>query len=386
MKKKIGIGMGVLLAIIVVVVASRSLLLSKNKVAQEEQDTYGIEYYRVPDMEQVFVNGIVKPEESEEFHKEEELGTVGDIQVKNGESVIKNGLLYTYESKEITKQINDLENQSAKMETQKANAQYKLNLAIKRWNNQPAEERTQTLEEIKVEMSTADIDAEINELNNNVKSLNAERYTQILAPFNGKVYIPEVKNSESAIVKLISDNFYVSGTVNERDVEKLAPEQVADIKVISNDKTVTGKVDFVDLNPLEEANQVGLGEDSSTMSSYPVKVSLDSLNGIRNGYHVQAVINIGKSEVTIPTKSIHKEKNQVYVLVNDFGTIVRRVIQTGKEQGEKTVVTSGLEAEDQIVVSSKKPVKEGQVLTTSPEIEREEIIDEQKDEPIKEKE
>lgn len=386
MKKKIGIGIGILVAIIIITVVVTSTLRSRNQLAQQEEDPFGIEYYRVPDMEQVFVNGIVKPEESQEFRKEEELGTAGEIQVKNGESVIKNRLLYTYENKEVAKQINDLENQSARMETQKANAQYKLNLAIKRWNNQPAEERTQTLEEIKMDMSTADIDAEIKELNSNAKSLNGERYTQILAPFNGKVYIPEVKNAESAMLKLISDNFYVSGTVNERDVSKLAPGQGADIKVISNDKTVTGKVDFIDLNPLEEASEGGIGGDSSTMSSYPVKVSLDSLEGIRNGYHVQAVINIGKSEVTIPTKSINKEKDQVYVLVNDFGTIVRRVIQTGKEQGEKTVVTSGLEAEDQIILSSKKPVKEGQVLTTSPEIESEVPVDVQKDEQIKEKE
>ena len=386
MKKKIGIGIGILLAIIVVVVAARTLLFSKNKVAQEEEDIYGIEYYRVPDMEQVFVNGMVKPEESEEFHKEEELGTPGDIQVKNGESVIKNRLLYTYENKEVTKQINDLKNQISRMETQKANSQYKLNLAVKNWNNQAVEERTQTLEEIKMDMSTSDIDAEIKELNSNIKSLNGEHYKQILAPFSGKVYIPEVKNAESAMLKLISDNFYVSGTVNERDVSKLAPGQVADIKVISNDKTVTGKVDFIDLNPAEETSELGgMGEDSSTMSSYPVKVSLNSLEGIRNGYHVQAVINIGKSEVTIPTESIHKEKNQVYVLVNDFGTVVRRVIQIGKEQGEKTVVTSGLEAEDQIIISSKKPIKEGQILSSSEEI-GDEPIDGQNDEQIKEKE
>ena len=162
--------------------------------------------------------------------------------------------------------------------------------------------------------------------------------------------------------------------MNEKDVEKLLPEQVADIKVISNDKTVTGKVSFIDINPSnEDSGDMNYNDQSSTMSSYPVKLSLDSLDGIRNGHHVQAVINIGKTVIAIPTTSIHKEEEQSYVLVNGFGTVVRRIIQIDKEEGENTVITSGLEAEDQIIVSSKQPIEEGQVLseTIDPTFEKE---------------
>lgn len=365
MKKKIGITVGIIVVIIIIGVVVKQTFFSPEPVAQEAVDSYGIDYFTVPSMEQVFVNGTVKPEESQEFMKEETSGTMGELQVENGQTVEKGVLFYTYENTEVASQLSDTTNQVARMETQRSNAVYKRDLAIKNWNKLPAEERTQTLEEVKMDMSTDDLDAEITELYNNIASLKEQRYKDIVAPFAGKVYIPEVKDAQSPILKLISDQFYVAGTVNEKDVGKLASEQTADIKVISNEYTVTGKVKFIDLNPAEEGESEGDYGQTSTMSSYPVKLSLDTLEGIRNGYHVQAVVNIGKEAIAIPTKSLHQEEKTHYVLVNDFGTVVRRIIQLGKEEGENTVVTSGLEAEDQIIVSSKEPVEEGQLLDES---------------------
>lgn len=369
MKKIVGIVMSVLVVLIVVVFSFRSLFAANEEIYEEEIDPYGIEYYTVPDMDQVFINGVVRPVQSQEFQKEEALGSIGEIQVGNGDSVEEGTLLYTYESKEVATQVIELQNQVKKMETQKANADNKLTLAIKIWNDTPEEERMQSLEEIKMDMNTDDMKAEIEEVYNTIESLKEEQYTDVVAPFTGKVYIPEEKDAQSAVLKLISDEFYVSGTVNERDVEKLAVDQLADIKVISNDRTVTGKVSFIDLNPAE-GNEDGMGymggDEGTMMSNYPIKLSLDSLEGIRNGYHVQAVINLGESAIKIPTEAIYEDEEQYYVLVNDFGTVVRRVIQLGAEEAENTTVTSGLEAEDQIIVSSQLPIEEGQVLSEGP--------------------
>ncbi len=367
MKKGVKIGIGIFLTVLVGGIIVYSAMNPKKTIAVIEEDPFGIEYYTVPNMEQVFVNGVVKPEQSQEFQKEEALGIMGELKVENGQSIEAGTLLYTYENKEAAAHLSDMTNQVARMETQRKNAAYKLDLAIKNWKKLPEEERVQTLEEIKIDMSTADLDAEIKEMYSNIESTKEQRYKDILAPFAGKVYIPEVKDAQSPILKLISDNFYVSGTVNEKDVEKLTVDQVCDIKVVSNDYTVTGKVLFIDINPSQDAEE-NYGQPS-VMSSYPVKLSLDTLVGIRNGYHVQAVINMGNASISIPTSSIHQDGEQKYVLVNDFGTVVRRVIQVGAEAGEDTVVTSGLEAEDQIIISSLIPVEEGQLLSGTPNME-----------------
>ena len=42
------------------------------------------------------------------------------------------------------------------------------------------------------------------------------------------------------------------------------------------------------------------------------------------------------------------------------------MIQIGEEEDENTTVTSGLEAEDQIIISSQQPIEEGQVLSEGP--------------------
>ena len=62
MKKKIGIGIGIGVLVILIImglVIVRSFFSSKEQATEIEEDPYGIEYYVVPNMEQVFVNGIV---------------------------------------------------------------------------------------------------------------------------------------------------------------------------------------------------------------------------------------------------------------------------------------------------------------------------------------
>lgn len=369
MKKKILIVVAVIGVLgIGFYISSFFLFAAEENVPEEELgDPYGIEYFTVPDMEQVFINGVVKPEQSQEFRREESLGEVGELQVSNGESVEEGTTLFTYENTEIAAQLNEMTNQAKRAETQRANFIRRREIAIKNWNDTPEEERMGTLEEINLEYETNDMDAEITEIYNNIERLKAERFTDVNAPFSGKVYIPEEKTMESPILKLISDNFYVSGTVNEKDVERLSVDQTVDIKVISTEVIVTGKVSFIDVNPSEDAgNDMGYYDpSSSTMSNYPVKLSLDTLEGIRNGNNVQATINIGDSVVSIPSEAIYEDGEENYVLVNDFGTVVRRIIQVGEEQDGETIVTSGLEAEDAIIVSSEVAVEEGEMIDES---------------------
>uniref|UniRef100_UPI003F768551 hypothetical protein n=1 Tax=Staphylococcus aureus TaxID=1280 RepID=UPI003F768551 len=66
--------------------------------------------------------------------------------------------------------------------------------------------------------------------------------------------------------------------------------------------------------------------------------------------------------IELPKEAIQKEGEQAYVLVNDFGTIIRRDVQVGQENGDKMAIESGLESADRVVISSKKPVKVGDIV------------------------
>ena len=48
--------------------------------------------------------------------------------------------------------------------------------------------------------------------------------------------------------------------------------------------------------------------------------------------------------------------------MNDFATIIRRDVQVGQENGDKMAIESGLESADRVVISSKKPVKVGDIV------------------------
>lgn len=325
-----------------------------------EEDPFGIEYYTVPAMKQVFVNGVVTPEQSQEFYRESNLGIRGELQVANGQVVEEGSLLYSYTNEDLQREINQLYNEAARLETNRANAAYKMQLAIDRWYGLKEEERTQTIEEIRMDFNLHELDSQIQEIYNNIASMEEKVYTEVTAPFRGKVVIPEEQKAEAPLLKLISENFYVSGTINEKDLEKVQIGQAADITVISNGYTTLGKVSYVDTTPTNENPDPYAG--TATMSSYPVKLSFDSLDRIVNGYHVQATINLEENQVVIPKEALHAEGDLEYVLVNDFGSVARRVIKTGEETAEGISVTSGLEAEDEIIVSSRVEIQEGDLL------------------------
>lgn len=363
MKKKwFWIG-GVLLAVIIAVVVV-GFIGNRNEPIDDSlvmEDPFGIEYFTVPPMEQVYVNGIVKPEQSQDFNQETTLGTKSDLQVENGQVVEKDTLLYSYTNEELLREISKMTSEAARLETQRANTAYKQQLAIDRWYAASEEEReNQTLDEIYMEFNIPDIDSQIQEAYTMIADLEAEAYTEVLAPFKGKVVIPEEITANAPLMKLISEKFYVSGTLNEKDLEKVKVDQAADITVVSNNFTTRGKVSFVDTTPADSETDAFGG--ASTMSSYPVKLDFDSLEGIVNGYHVQATIQLKENQVWIPAAAIHTEGEKSYVLVNDFGTVAKRVIQLGKEKDQEVEITSGLEAEDEIIVSSKEKVQEGDIL------------------------
>ena len=365
MKKKKWLWIGLIIAFVAVIaiVVLPNFLGRQNSDGEQivEEDPFGIEYFYVPAMDQIFVNGVVTPEESQEFYQDATLGTMSELQVENGDVVEEGALLYSYNNEELQKEIDQLYYEAARLETSRANTAYKQQLAIDRFYEMEEEERMQTLDEIYIDYNLAEIDSQIYEMYGRIAEMEEKVYNEVTAPFKGKVVIPEEKKADVPLMKLISENFYVSGTINEKDLEKVKVGQAADITVVSNNFTTLGNVSFVDTTPTDNLDPYS----QSTMSSYPVKLSFKSLDRIVNGYHVQATIHLEENQVAIPKDAIHQDGDTVYVLVNDFGTVVRRTIQTGAETEEGVIVTSGLEADDEIIVSAQVEIQEGDLLDPS---------------------
>lgn len=337
------------------------------QVGQKPEDEYGIEYFDVPDIEQIYINGAIQPDQMEAFAKDTKMTSTPEIKVKNGDVVEAGTVLFTYEDQEVTKELENQTNMLNKLQTKKTNVYTKWNRAIDTFNKTKEEERTMTGDALNEQYQTEvdGIDEEIGFTNESIADLTAKQFVSTTASFKGRVSIPEVKDESAPVLRLTSEGLYMAGKVNEKDLAKISVDQKATITSVSNGTMVTGKISYIDDNPPEAKADTTQAEGSSSMSSYDVKLSLDSLEGIKNGYHMQATIDLGDLKaVEIPKKAVHDEDGKKYVLVNDFGSIIRRDVQVGEEKGDNIVINAGLESADRIVVSSKKAVKVGDLVET----------------------
>ena len=72
MKKKKWLVIGLVLAVALglIIVVPRLVSKQTSNETLTEEDPFGIEYFYVPAIDQIFVNGMVTPEESQEFHQD----------------------------------------------------------------------------------------------------------------------------------------------------------------------------------------------------------------------------------------------------------------------------------------------------------------------------
>lgn len=357
-KRKLWIGLVIALTALAIVAIIVVKFMNVDSKTMESQEIVGeqTEYYIVPSVEQVYINGVITPNQSEEFVADNEKGEVQNLTVQNGDSVAKGDVLFEYFSQATQDQVDELVNQINQQETARANQAYKNQIEINKFWQTPEEERTMTAAELDANYNTWDMDAEINAQYDALENLKSKTVEIVYAPFAGVVEIPSTKTAETPVLRLVSQDFYLSGTVNEKDLERLAIDQAADITVNSTGTVITGKVATIGQNPStgDETNSADMmgSSGSTSMSTYPVRLTVDTTEGIKNGYHVQASINLEDQQISIPKEAVQTDGDRTYVLANEFGTIIEKDIKLGEEQGEEVVVTSGLSAEDYVVVTN----------------------------------
>lgn len=373
-RSKILIGVGVGLATVAVGLA----LFSNNLKPEVTKAENKIEFYTVEDVEQVYINGVVTPVQSKEFIKDATLGKLGDLKVKNGDYVKKGTLLYQYIDDATSTQITELKYQIEATQADKEKAARQMELELKELSNSndPAEKGIEatpnTRESIELKYDLNSYDMKMNQMQTQINELSEKQVNQVTAPFDGEITIPQEQNRDSAILTLTSTDFFVEGQVNERDLAKIKEKQAADVKTIANDKLYKGEIVYISNTPVTSAVSGGEGgaggggggATGGSLSNYIVRLTLKDGKDIKEGFHVQASIKLTDEKIEIPKDVVKSENGKNYVLVDDFGTVLRKEI-TITDKGaskDKVIVTSGLESLDKVIVSSDKPVKEGDLL------------------------
>lgn len=388
MKKKYIIA--IVTVVILAGVGVGSYYLKKN---MNKETTASIELYTVPVTEKVFVNGEIKPKDVETIYLEPTKGQVDKIDVKNGDIVEKGAPLFTYKNDQAEAQIEQLQLQLTSAKNQRADLlkqKEKMNKQAEE-GKKKAEEAQKQLEAMQKagdnpqqpmvqtqmanlganmgagEISTDSIDEQISLLEKQIKSLKDKEYYTVKAPINGKVIMSDSKgNSTAPYITIESTDYYVNGSVNEKDQPRIKEGQEVEITILSTNKNIKGKITSVGNTPVDSgaslvAAQSGGQGGGSSMSYYNVTITPDTQEDLTNGFHVQASVNLEQKPVVIPKSAILKADNEEYVFKEVDSKLTKQVITYAPKDGsnDEVIVKSGLKESDEIVKNPTYDMKEG---------------------------
>ena len=372
MKKKYIIAIVTVVILAGVGVGSYFLKQSMNK-----ESVATMEIYTVPSTDKVFVNGKIEPEKVENIFLDATKGTVDKVEVKNGDVVEKGDTLFTYKNDQVQSQVEQLELQlnsakNQKEEINKQNAEAKKQLEdLKKAgleNQMPQGGQMPNLgQNAGGEISTGSVDEQIKLLEKQIKALKDKEYYKVTAPIGGKVILAESStNPTQPYITVESGDYYISGSVNEKDQPKIKEGQEVQITILSTNKNINGKISSVGNTPIDNgaslAAQTGAqGGAGGNMSYYEVKITPDSQEDLTNGFHVQASVNLDKKPIEIPKEAILSVDNEEFVFKNVDGKLVKQVITYSPKEGseDEVIVSSGLNEEDKIVSNPTPNMKEG---------------------------
>lgn len=320
------------------------------EVRSEDQIPY-IETYAIPENEKVFINGIIVPKESKEINLSDE-EEIDSLKVENGQSVKEGDILFTCKNQSILDEISELKSQINQLKSSQVQNDLSINI-------------------------------ELNKLNSQIQSLNEKAHTTTYAPFDGKVHLnTQSQNSESlnSYMTIQSNEFYMKGQASEQDLAKIQLDQTAKILIFSTNKELMGRISFISERPASSLSNDY--QQQTSLSYYDINIAFDNQEGLVNGFHVQASIEIDNSYNKVPVSSILNSDGEYYVFKDLDGILKKQVVEIDSQTDEFAVVKSGLSENDIILKNPTKEMQEGQSLSLyeNPEDKQNNVIDEETNE------
>ena len=133
----------------------------------------------------------------------------------------------------------------------------------------------------------------------------------------------------------------------------------ADVTILASGDTVKGRISYISERPQLSSGPVGQGDSASSLSLYNVIMTFDTQEGIVNGYHTQATIEVNTDKHKVPTKAIVNDGNEIMMITNE-GIVIRMFVDDISILGRVTLGVKLMNTgdKDDIVVASITKVKE----------------------------
>ena len=201
-------------------------------------------------------------------------------------------------------------------------------------------------------------------------------YTEVKAPFDGIVTARQVSvgqfvatGSASDLATIVQmDPIYVNFNVSEQDVQRIRVEMakrgltMQSLKKIAVDVGLQTETGYPHKGTLDYAAP----QVSSSTGTLLVRAVLENKgNALLPGYFVRLRIPLGEQPdmLLVPDRAISSDQSGRYLLVaGKDDTIEQRSVEIGQLVGELRVITSGLTADDRVVISGMLTAVPGQKI------------------------
>ncbi|MDI1234386.1 MAG: efflux RND transporter periplasmic adaptor subunit [bacterium] len=266
-------------------------------------------------------------------------GMITKINVQVGQAVNKGQVLAETDASAIYQQISDLQ---TNLDLSKQVFQKQQNL----WNQKIGTE----IQYLQAKTTKESLEKKLSLLQEQL------RMSRIISPINGTVDAVNIKLSQSvmpgmnAINVVNFSNLKVKADVAESYAQRVKTGNTVLIYFPDIDDSLTAKVNYASraINPLSRTFGVEVLL-ANNKSYHPNMVAKIKINDYQSA----------KPEMIVPIRYIQKNNDESFVLVEENGVAVKKIITFGKEYNGYAQITSGLVEGDKLITEGYDIINEG---------------------------
>ncbi|WP_195263489.1 efflux RND transporter periplasmic adaptor subunit [Clostridium sp. 1001275B_160808_H3] len=355
-KKQIIIGISIFTLALIATVSGA--LYVKNKSTVDSNKENKVDYFEIEEAGGLKFKGSSIISNEQKIILDKSNGEVNEVFVEDGEIVEKDTVLFNYYNEVIQEQVDELNRQisslSSKIDREKERiskleALKKEVQASAQITNQAEQNLNQGVniqgEQVENASVLEELNANLNDVISKRDALKEKVVKSVKSEITGKVYINN-EDPTKEYMRVISEDSLIASESSEFDIEELKIDDKVEMKIISNNKKVTGKITKIEEIPSMSTDQ------KSMVYKFYVKPD----ESIKIGFSVELTVNPG--EIVIPKSCVIEEEGKLYVKLVEGENNKKVEISATLKDDNYIIQNDTLKVGDKILLNPSEDSKE----------------------------
>ena len=349
-KKQIIIGSSIFIVALGLTISGALYVKNKAKLVTNKENI--VEYFTIEDTSGLKFKGSSIISDEQRIMLDPSKGEVNEVFVEYGQIVEKYTVLFNYYNESIQEQVYELDRQinslSSKIEKEKereSKAEALKKEAESNVNNNQNPANLASVDQLNSGSAIEELKSNLNDTISKRDSLKEKVVKSVIAEISGKVYINK-EDPTSEYMRVISEDSLIAAQASEFDIDELKLDSKVDIKIVSNNSKVTGKI-----TKIYDIPTMSLDQKSSLYTFY---VKPDK--GIKIGFSVELTVNPG--EIVVPKSSVIEESGKLYVMLAEGENNKKIEITATLKDDNYIVQNDTLKLGDKIMLNPSEDSKE----------------------------